>query len=181
LFTTDGISAVYDKRVLLPFVERAPLRPQDGPYLAGHEATIFEVGETRFGVLICYEAIYPELAREVVGRGAQFLVNISNDSWFEAGAGPQQHYDIARFRAVENRVSLVRVTNSGISAVVDPAGREIMRLRAQAPAAQSVNVPIGPGGSFYAWYGDVFALACLGVSLGALTRRFIGVVGHLPR
>ncbi len=178
LFVADGVSAVYDKRVLLPFVERAALRREDGPYLAGDTATIFEVGGTRFGVLICYEAIYPELARGLVQRGAQFLLNISNDSWFEAGAGPEQHYQIARFRAVENRASLVRVTNSGISGVIDPTGHETIQLPARVPAAQSASVPLGPASSFYSQHGDLFALACIAVSLGALTLR---AMGHLPQ
>lgn len=177
LFAGDGIASFYDKRVLLPFVERVPLRPEDGPYLPGTDPTIFSVASTRFGTLICYEAIYPELARELVNRGAQFLVNISNDSWFAAGAGPQQHYEIVRFRAVENRVSLVRVTNSGVSAVVDPAGREVIRLPSGTATAQSASVPIGTGGSFYTRHGDLFAMACIALSLGALVVR---ALGHLP-
>lgn len=178
LFTADGIATVYDKRVLLPFVERGALRREDGPYLAGTDPTIFSVAGTRFGTLICYEAIYPELARELVDRGAQFLVNISNDSWFEAGAGPEQHYDIVRFRAVENRVSLVRVTNSGISGLIDPAGREVLQLPSHVPMTRSVNVPLTTGGTFYTRHGDLFALACIGVSLLAIALRSMG---HLPQ
>ena len=178
LFTAGGIRGVYDKRVLLPFVERFPLRPEEGPYLPGTAPTILPVAGRRFGTLICYEAIYPDLAREMVGRGAQFLVNISNDSWFEAGAGPEQHYEIARFRAVENHVSLVRVTNSGVSGVFDPVGREIVRLPSQQATAQSIAVPIAPGGSFYTRYGDVFATACVAVSLLAVARRWLRALPH---
>lgn len=177
LFTAQGGPAVYDKRRLLPFVERVPLRPDNGPYLPGTEATIFSVAGTRFGALICYEAIYPELARGLVDRGAQLLVNISNDSWFDAGAGPEQHYEIARFRAVENRVSLVRVTNSGVSGVIDPTGREITRLTSHSATAKSIAVPLVPGGSFYSHHGDWFAAACIIASIGAIT---LPLVGHLP-
>ncbi len=175
LLNAKGVQAVYDKRVLLPFVERLPLRPEDSPYLPGVEPTIFSVAGTRFGTLICYEAIYPELARALVARGAQFLVNISNDSWFDAGAGPEQHYASARFRAVENRVSLVRVTNSGVSGVIDPAGREIVRLAPRQAVAQSVSVPIGPRGSFYSRYGDVFAALCIVASALGLLARWLGL------
>jgi apolipoprotein N-acyltransferase len=178
LFTADGIRGVYDKRVLLPFVERLPLRPEDGPYLPGTAATLLSVANTHFGPLICYEAIYPELARELVGQGAQFLVNISNDSWFEAGAGPEQHYQIARFRAVENHVSLVRVTNSGVSGVIDPLGREIARVPPRQAAALSVTVPIGEGGSFYTRHGDLFAAACVAVSIAALGLRWLRALPH---
>ena len=178
LFNGDGVATVYDKRVLLPFVERMPLRPADGPYLAGTQPTIFSVAGTRFGALICYEAIYPELSRELVRHGAQFLVNISNDSWFEAGAGPEQHYGLARFRAVENHVSLVRVTNSGVSGVIDPSGREIARLPSRAAASKSVAVPIAPGGTFYSRYGYVFAAVCICVSCVALGLRLLGRLPH---
>ena len=165
---------MYDKRVLLPFVERFPLHGEDGPFLPGREPIIFSAGNVRFGTLICYEAIYPHLARELVRKGARLLVNISNDSWFQAGAGPEQHYQIARFRAVENRVSLVRVTNSGVSGVIDPFGREILRLPEHAAVARSVPVPISSEGSFYTRHGDVFALLCIGVSAVALMARCFG-------
>ena len=178
LFQVQGIGAFYDKRVLLPFVERFPLRPNDGPFLPGREPTVFGAGNGRFGVLICYEAIYPHLARELVQAGAQWLVNISNDSWFEAGAGPEQHYQMARFRAVENRVSLVRVTNSGVSGVIDPSGRELIRLRERTATAESVTVPIGGAGSFYTHYGDVFALLCIVVSAVGLSTRLLGLFTH---
>ena len=170
LVTDAGLAAVYDKRKLLPFVERLPLRPQDGPYLPGAEPTVFVVAGVRLGALICYEAIYPTLARELVQVGAQVLVNISNDSWFEAGAGPQQHYGIARFRAVENHVSLVRVTNSGISGAIDPAGRDIAELPPRVARAQSLTIPVATGGSFYSRHGDVFALGCILASVVALAH-----------
>jgi len=173
LLTADGIAATYDKRKLLPFVERLPFRPGDSPYLAGQVPTVFELDGTRFGVLICYEAIYPELARDLVARGARFLVNISNDSWFEAGAGPEQHYAISRFRAVENHVSLIRVTNGGVSGAVDPWGREIIRLPRGQPLAQPLTVPIGPAGSFYGRHGDLFAALCVIVTLAAGVVRLL--------
>ncbi len=184
LLDGSGIRGTYDKRTLLPFVERLPLRPDESIYRAGGTPTLFSAEGVRFGVLICYEAIYPELAREVVRRGARLLVNISNDSWFEAGAGPEQHYEIARFRAVENRVSLVRVTNSGISGVIDPLGREIARLPKGVALAQTIAVPIGPAAAFYTRHGDMFAAACIGASLLAIAARLLRLTrpGHtFPR
>ncbi|MGH7786639.1 MAG: apolipoprotein N-acyltransferase [Candidatus Binatia bacterium] len=160
LFTADGVRPVYDKRRLLPFVERFALRPEDGPYLAGGAAEPVAVDAARLGVLICYEIIDPPLARDLVARGANLLVNLSNDSWFAAGAGPQQHYEIARFRAVENRVALLRVTNSGVSGAFDSAGREIDRLPEDVAVARVVALPLAPGGSFYTRHGDWFAAAC---------------------
>lgn len=176
LFTAGGAVATYDKRVLLPFVERFPLRRIDSPFQAGTEATIFSVDRARFGVLICYEAIYPQLARELVNDGAELLVNISNDSWFEAGAGPEQHNQIARFRAVENGVSLVRVTNSGISGAIDPLGRQIARLPEHTALADVVTIPLRAGGSFYTRHGDVFAGACIAFSIAALIGARLGLL-----
>ncbi len=172
-FVLDSAGALtfYDKRRLLPFVEYMPLRA-DGPYSAGGQPAILNAGGHPFGALICYEALYPELARDLTTRGATFLVNLSNDSWFEAGAGPQQHYAFARLRAIENRVSLVRATNSGISGVIDPSGQELLRLPARAAVAEQVMMPIDPAWSFYRSFGDVFALGCSAMSVvGLLSRR----------
>lgn len=161
LLGADGLEAVYDKRVLLPFVESMPWRRAGGPYLAGARSGLFPIASAQAAVLICYEATYAELAAEAARSGAGVVVNLSNDSWFEAGSGPEQHFQAAKFRAVENHVSLVRVTNSGVSAVVDPSGREISRLPGRQPAAQLVTVPVGAGRSFYSLYGDVFAVGCV--------------------
>ncbi len=168
LLRADALEAVYDKRVLLPFVESMPWRRGDGPYLAGARSGVFPVASARAAVLICYEAIYAGLAAAAARSGVGVVVNLSNDSWFEAGAGPEQHSQAAKFRAVESHVSLVRVTNSGVSAVVDPNGREILRLPGRQPAARLVSVPVGAGGSFYSLYGDVFAVACVVFVLIAL-------------
>jgi apolipoprotein N-acyltransferase len=178
LWNAGGIAGVYDKQVLLPFVERLPLRSEDGPYQPGTRATIFSIGQQRFGVLICYEAIYPALARQLVNEGAQFLVNLSNDSWFEAGAGPEQHYQLSRFRAVENGVSVVRVTNSGVSGVIDPLGRETTRLPSQSAVALVADVPIGSPGTFYSRHGDVFALACVVAALAAVVLARLRPLPH---
>lgn len=161
----DGkLEAIYDKRVLLPFVESMPLRAADGPYLAGSHPGVLTMGSIKLGVLICYEAIYAELARELGRNAAGVVINFSNDAWFDAGAGPEQHFQAAKFRAVENRVALVRVTDSGISGVVDANGREIARLPPRQAMAQHVEVPVGGGRSFYSTYGDVLALACVWVT-----------------
>ncbi|PON16443.1 apolipoprotein N-acyltransferase [Candidatus Entotheonella serta] len=125
---------VYDKIRLLPFAE---FRPFSLPALVSHRherlslftpgerTTIFSLPKGDFGVMICYEATYPYLARRLVQRGAQFLVNISNDVWLSYGgpAAAQQHFAISVFRAVETKRSLARVATAGLSGFVDPAGR----------------------------------------------------------
>lgn len=171
LIGAGGVIGVYDKRVLLPFVERVPLRPQDGPYQAGQRAGSLAVNDRQFAVLICYEAIYATLAGDLRRSGAQWLVNISNDSWFSAGGGSQQHLQAVRLRAIEQRISIIRVTNSGISAVIDPSGREIARLPSDTAAALSVRVPSTTLASPYTTLSDVFAWGCIAVTAMCLWRR----------
>jgi apolipoprotein N-acyltransferase len=166
LITAGAVRPVYDKQRLLPFVERFPLRAEDGPYLPGGVASPVAVAGSRAGTLICFEVAFPELARAMAGAGADVLLNFSNDSWFDAGAGPAQHYAMARFRSIENRISLVRVTNSGISGAFDPHGRELARLPAGTAVAAVVEVPRSPGGSFYTRHGDWLALLCVILTAG---------------
>jgi len=123
----------YDKVHLLAFGEYLPfsdLFPQlkewirgVGDFVPGQRAEPLCTGGVCFGVLICYEAILDGLPRQLVNQGARFLVNITNDVWFGDTQCPEQHLMLAVFRAVENRVWMVRVANTGISACVDPTGR----------------------------------------------------------
>jgi apolipoprotein N-acyltransferase len=165
LFTAERSAAVYDKQRLLPFVERFVLRPRDTPYLAGSANLPIDRGGARLGVLICYEVIDASLAAGAIARGANLLVNLSNDSWFDAGAGPAQHYELARFRAVESGLALLRATNSGISGAFDASGRELIRLPPGVPAAAAVEVALVDRPSFYARHGDWFAASCVALTL----------------
>jgi apolipoprotein N-acyltransferase len=89
----------------------------------GNRDDVFSVPGGKFGALICYEGVFPALTREFIDGGGDFLVNITNDAWYGGTAAPHQHLIQASFRAIENRVPLVRAANTGISAVVDPDGR----------------------------------------------------------
>jgi apolipoprotein N-acyltransferase len=117
------------------------------------------------GVVICYEAIFPEISAAAVKGGATLLVNLTNDAWFGRSSAPYQHFEMSVFRAVENKVFLLRAANTGISAVVDPVGR----IR-KASALFEEDLLIDTVGlrrseiTFYSAYGDVFAYACLAVS-----------------
>ena len=121
-----------DKVHLVPFGEYVPLArlltfvdklaEGIGDFMPGQMRPLPLAGVAG-GVLICYEAIFPELARQQVAQGAQLLVNLTNDAWFGRTAAPWQHLAMARLRAIENRRYLVRSANSGISAIIDPAGR----------------------------------------------------------
>jgi apolipoprotein N-acyltransferase len=172
----------YHKMRLVPFGEYVPIESvltlggrysarvveAVGAFTPGTEYAIGEVDGRRFGVSICYEAIFPDLLREFTARGADLLVNITNDAWYGRTSAPRQHFAMAVFRAVENGKYLVRAANTGISAVVDPRGRVLERTALFERRAIVREVPIVPGLTFYARRGDVFAWGCLGAAV-ALT------------
>ena len=167
---------VYDKRHLVPFAEYAPLPrvpwlgwrfDAPGDYTPGVVPTIFP-DPAPFGVLICFEAIYPELARDLVRQGARFLLNLSNDAWFGTSAGLEQHLAMTVFRAVETRRGLARATNTGVTALVAPSGRIQARFPTGVRGAWVVQVPLRDGLPFYARAGDLFAWFTTLGALGAL-------------
>lgn len=142
----------------------------------------------RFGVPICYEDVTPDLTRRFVWDGgdrrSDFLINISNDGWFLHSAELEQHLSICVFRAVENRVSIARAVNTGISGFVDPDGRlySLVRrgedLSGPGIVGYSIDRPkIDQRASFYGHYGDLFAMACLSATsllwLGGIVTRWV--------
>ncbi len=165
----------YDKIHLVPFGEYMPLSwvfplgpglaAREEDYSAGSNLTVMRpIGFPPFSVLICYEAIFPDLARAAVRTGAKALVNITNDGWFGESAAPYQHLAMAGFRAVENRVWLFRAANTGISAVYDPAGRLVASLPLMEQGALVYKVPRHPdAGSFYTRHGDIFTWIIIGL------------------
>jgi apolipoprotein N-acyltransferase len=167
----------YDKIQLVPFGEYVPFRRvlffvdqivhAIGTVVPGVTPTVFQMPGARFGVLICYEGIFPALTRRFVADGADFLVNVTNDAWYGRTSAPRQHLAHATFRAVENRVPLVRAANTGISAVIDPDGS----IRWEGPLFEAlwrVERIAWPGvHTFYTAWGDVFAYACVLASLAA--------------
>ena len=168
--------ATYDKRRLVPFAEHAPLPgvpglgwrfDAPGDYTPGAAATVFQ-HPVPFGVLICFEAIYPDLARDLVRGGAEFLINISNDAWFGTGAGLEQHFAITVFRAVEQRRALARATNTGITALVGPSGRVLAQFPEGRRDAWTVEVPRRTGRTVYAAIGDAPALLAATLAVAGL-------------
>ncbi|MBU1715239.1 MAG: apolipoprotein N-acyltransferase [Proteobacteria bacterium] len=134
LFSPDGtISGRYDKQHLVPFGEYVPLKnilrflgplvETIGDFSLGEFTTTLSCKNARLGVLICFESIFPELARRQVAAGANLLVNITNDAWFGRSSAPWQHLSMAVLRAIETRRSLARSANTGISGFIDPLGR----------------------------------------------------------
>ena len=126
----------YDKEHLVPFGEYIPLSlplgfieyfVQGMDFTPGRLGNLLHIGETALGPLICYEAIFPEIARKRVHNGANILVNVSNDAWFGRTAAPVQHLHLTSMRAVEQGRYIARATNTGISAIIDNTG--ITRFR----------------------------------------------------
>jgi apolipoprotein N-acyltransferase len=177
--------AHYDKMELVPFGEYVPFRrvlffvdqlvTAVAILGAGEHTTVFDVPEGRFGVLICYEGIFPALTRRFVDGGADFLVNITNDAWYGHTSAPHQHLVQASFRAIENRVPMVRAANTGISAVIDPDGR----IRWRGPLFEMLwhvdEIRWTGQRTFYTRFGDVFVWLCVVVTalgvIGALLRK----------
>ena len=167
--------SVYNKLHLVPFGEYVPLKnifpfletiAPIGDIERGRDYTIFKQ-PADFGVLICFEDLFPELSRQLVKRGAKFLVNITNDAWYKEGSAPFQHLAASVFRAVENRVHLARAANTGISGFIDPFGRLLSVVRnaqgkeifVQGYSSQDIYlIPIKF--TFYNRYGDLFVIFC---------------------
>jgi apolipoprotein N-acyltransferase len=182
----------YDKQHLVLFGEYIPFREQF-PFLerlvpiddftAGKGNVLFPLADgAAFSVLICFEDTLPDLARRAAGDGAGLLVNITNDAWFGPSRQPRMHLDNAVFRAVENRLALVRATNTGMSCGILPTGEVAACVTASdgrqvmVDGFQIIDVPVHAGPStFYTKYGDVFAMLCF---LGILAWSFASAGGR---
>jgi len=172
---TGAVLGRSDKLHLVPFGEYVPLASLlpfvnklvagIGDFSPGKSAVPLQTPEGKIGVLICFEGIFPEVARAYVQGGAGLLVNITNDAWFGNSSAPYQHLSMTVFRAVENRVPLVRAANTGISSVIDAKGHIHGMTPLFEEATLGAEVRRGEGGSFYSRHGDLFALGCLAASL----------------
>ncbi len=146
----------YAKRRLVPIAERVPFLPSllsgfferlsdwTGQFAPGEGWTTWTVEGAGFGVLICYESVFPGSSRALVLNGADFLLNITNDAWFGRTAAPYQHASHLTLRSVEHRVSFLRAANTGISGWVDPLGRYRERTEIYVPAVAVADLPV-PG------------------------------------
>ncbi|MBF0619988.1 MAG: apolipoprotein N-acyltransferase, partial [Candidatus Omnitrophica bacterium] len=192
LIGPDGnIVGTRNKRHLVLFGEYIPFR-KELPFLAdlvpiddftpGAEDAIFDVpGLGKFGVLVCFEDTIPELARRYTQEGAEFLVNITNDAWFEDSGQLKMHLDNAQFRAYENGRALVRATNTGRSCIIDPSAQGPLACvqdgvgRAQRVAGFAVaSIGRETRQTFYTKYGDVFTGLCfLGILSFMLSLRML--------
>lgn len=168
------IRATYDKAHLVPFGEYVPfadllplhkITPGSIAFSAGPgPRTIALAGLPPFSPIVCYEAIFPRAVVDEAARPA-WILNLTNDAWYGRSSGPYQHFAIARTRAVEEGLPLVRVANNGISGVIDPSGRIVARTRLDAIGYADVALPAALPPTVYAAAGDWVFLALLVLAL----------------
>ena len=168
----------YAKMHLVPFGEYVPFKQlfffagsllaDAGNFSPGQQRTLFHTGSHTFGTFICYESVFGDEIREFAQNGADVLVNLSNDGWYGDTSAPWQHLNMVRMRAIENHRWVLRATNTGVTASIDPAGR----VAAAAPrhVRTAIQVPFGyeRRTTFYTRHGDAFAWACVLASVAAL-------------
>jgi apolipoprotein N-acyltransferase len=184
LVSPDGQQvAVYRKMHLVPFGEYVPLRrllffaaplvEGVGDFGEGIEVTRLPVDGHVVTAAICYESVFPYLAREAVHQGSQLLTILTNDAWYGRSSAPYQHYEQGKLRAIETGRYFIRAANTGISAIVDPYGRVIARTALFETATLAGQVRLLGGLTLYARIGDSVAWACVALTLvtWALTRR----------
>jgi len=190
-YLVDGSGAVlgsYDKRHLVPFGEYVPLQKllffvrrlveAAGDFIPGIDSAPMVWSGRNLGILICYEGIFPALARETVRKDAAALVIITNDAWYGPTSAPYQHLEMARWRAIEFRRPVLRAANTGVSAIFDSLGRECGRIPLDEPGQLVCPVRSGPIETFYARWGDVFAWLCVAGSLvGAVLAESVSKRG----
>ncbi|HEC62400.1 MAG TPA: apolipoprotein N-acyltransferase [bacterium] len=189
LWDQGGIVQTYRKIHLVPFTESFPFRKtMPGIYKwlkeadthfweKGKEFTVFEAAGVKFSTPICFEDTFGYISRRFVNEGAEVLVNMTNDTWSNSIAAEMQHMTISLFRAVENKRTLLRATNGGITCVIDPNGRIIEMLEPFTEDTLIATVPVYTGQStLYTRWGDWFAYVLLVISLAAVGA---GVAGRL--
>ena len=146
-----------------------------GDFSPGERAVPLDMGTTKLGIQVCYEVIFPELAREYVRAGARVLVAITNDAWFGRSSAPYQHLAISTFRAIETRTPLIRAANTGVTAIIDQNGYIRTMSSLFVEAYRTGEIQPGSGKSLYLTIGDLPAWLCVlltaGVALLAWTRR----------
>ena len=162
---------LYNKIHLVPFAEYIPLSWKfpflnnlnfgQGNFKKGNDYTVFNVDNYSFSNLICYESSIPHLVRKFAKQNIDFITIQTNDGWLGKSSGPYQHFDIARIRAIENRIPIVRSANTGISGLILPNGKTYQEQSLDRLAVFIVSIPILETGSFYTNYGDLFVLLCL--------------------
>lgn len=168
LAPSGTLTGRYDKVRLVPFAE-AGERP-------GRAPALLPTPQARVGVAICFESIFPDIARRSVLQGADLLAVVTNDAWFDGRTAPVQHAALAPFRAIEEGRYLVRAANEGISAIFDPVGRVLGELPLGTRGVLTARVAPIRGLTVYARIGDTFGWAAVLVAVGLVSPRGLAFV-----
>jgi apolipoprotein N-acyltransferase len=173
----------YDKIHLVPFGEYVPfkdwlgfaggLTKEVGDFSRGSSRDPLQAGDEKLGIFICYESVFPDEVRRFADQGAQVLVNISNDGWYGDSGAYAQHLKQARMRAVENARWLLRDTNTGVTAAIDPYGRVVQQVPRKTRIALVANYALENGTTFYTRHGDWLAYACAIITIVAVVLSFM--------
>lgn len=183
-FAESGyLTQKFEKIKLVPFSERFPyddkipkfrdLKLGSSDFCKGDEQTIFQIEDFKFSAEICFEVVFPDFTRKYVLNDADFLVNITNDAWWLNTSGPYQHASIVKFRAIENRVSIARAANTGVSFFVDPFGRETGIIPLFEKGASKAELPVLAERTFYTKHGDWLPRCC---GIGTLILIVIAIL-----
>lgn len=142
-----------------------------GDISRGSDTAVFTLSKQSFSVLICFEDLFPELSRAFIRQGAGFLVNITNDAWYKRTSAASQHLQASVFRAVENRVALLRSANTGISAFISPQGEIVSHVHERGgnnifvQGYQTSSIASkGNAMTLYTRYGDFFIGICVALA-----------------
>lgn len=190
LFTASGPGERYAKRHLVPFGERMPfqsvlpflgkLELGQAEWTPGRRPVLFPSEAGPFGCLVCFESIFPDLARRDVRAGARWMVNVTNDEWFGNSAALRQHAVMAAVRAAENHVPVARCANTGLTVVFDAAGRAVGSLPVFAPGVLSASLPPPGRATPFTRWGDWPGLLC-GIACAVMLARAYIVPGPRSR
>ncbi|MFH1238686.1 MAG: apolipoprotein N-acyltransferase, partial [bacterium] len=179
LISPDGeIAGQYSKMHLVLFGEKIPLRKtlamffkifdELGDYTPGEKISLLETPAGKVGAEICFESVFPDLFRRFVKNGADLMVNVTEDGWYGRTSAPGQHFSVNIFRAVENRVSVVRAANTGISGFIDPYGRPRKISAIFTEDFLTDEVVLREKTTFYTRYGDLFSYLCALITILSL-------------
>ncbi|PIE61204.1 MAG: apolipoprotein N-acyltransferase [Desulfobacterales bacterium] len=176
------ITGIYDKTHLVPFGEYVPLQDllwfvenltaQAGYFSKGTTGPFpLEFNTHKTGVLICFEILFPDISRQFVLNNADILTTLTNDAWFGRTSAPAQHFSVAVFRAIENRRTMVRAANTGISGVIAPSGQVIAKTDVFTATTLTRNIPALKQITFYTRHGDLIGPAALvAIVLGFMVK-----------
>ncbi len=195
------LAGVYDKIHLVPYGEYIPNKvflkkifpglesivPFED-FSFGRQMNIFESGHLNFGISICYEDIFPDLIRRIPAQGADFIVNITNDAWYKRSGAPYQHFFMAVYRAVENRVTYVRCSNTGITGCATADGSAVVFRDENGKAIFSeghmiIRVPrrVSDEPTFFTRHGDVVLYGSSFISVLLLSTSFVYLLATFLR